>query len=149
MELSYHPLSPGLPALYFTVWQRSTERVCFQGMAGLRPGFAIVFSGLTVLGKVQVLMPINHGQQGRRQPVFQVFINGKALQGFADPSHQKLTETAKGFIGLRNFFITSLWSLMPCSPARSLSDFPIVIKVKWFLLTEGTCHEQPIQTHRA
>ena len=37
---------------------------------------AILFSGPTVLGMVQVLMPINHGQQGRCQPVFQVFING-------------------------------------------------------------------------
>jgi hypothetical protein len=45
-------------------------------MVGLGPGFAIVFSGPTVLGKVQMLMPINHGQQSRRQPVFQVFING-------------------------------------------------------------------------
>ena len=77
-------------------------------MAGLRPGFAIVFSGLTVLGKVQVqvLMPINHGQQGRRrQPVFQVFINGKARQGFADPKPPKADRNRQRlyFIGYGTF----------------------------------------------
>jgi hypothetical protein len=61
--------------LYFTVRQNGSERVRLQCLVGSSPGFAIAFSGLTVLGFMQVLMPINHGQQGGRQPVFQVFIN--------------------------------------------------------------------------
>jgi hypothetical protein len=46
-------------------------------MAGLVPGFAIVFFCLAVLNFVlTALMPINQGQQGCRQPASQDFING-------------------------------------------------------------------------
>ena len=71
---------------------------------GLRPGFAIVFSGLTVLGKVQVPMPINYGQQGCRQPIFQVFINGEALQGFADPMPPKADRNRQRFYLVTELF---------------------------------------------
>ena len=90
--------------MYVTVRQRGAERVCFQAMAGLRPGFAIVFPGPTVLGKVQMLMPINHGQQGCRQPVFQVFINGKALPGFADPTPPKADRNRQGLYLVTELF---------------------------------------------
>jgi hypothetical protein len=73
----------------------------------------------------QVLMPINHGQQGRCQPVSKSLSTAKPYKVSLTQSHQKLTETANGFIGLRNFFITSLWSLMPCSPARCSNAFAL------------------------
>ena len=75
MELSHHRFSPGEPALDFAFRQSSGERMRVERLNCLLPGFAIFASRPTVLGFVEMMVPINQREQSRRQPLLRFGIN--------------------------------------------------------------------------
>ncbi len=75
MELPRHRFSPGEPALDFAFRQSLRERMRIERLNRLLPGFAVVVSRLTVMGFVELIVPINQREQRARQPLLHFPIN--------------------------------------------------------------------------